>query len=290
MSVFIFGLGYSAAVIARRFADAGARVTATVRTKAKADLWQAQGYAMHVFDGTRVDPAVADALQSADVLLVSVPPDESGDPVLDAYGTAIAQAARLRWIGYLSTVGVYGDHAGAWVDETTPPQPRGQRSRRRLDAERQWTSFGEASGKPTHLFRLAGIYGPGRNQLVQIADGTARRIVKAGQVFNRIHVADIAQVVEASLVRPRAGALYNVADDEPAPPQDVVAYAAALCGRAPPSEIAFETAELSAMSRSFFDEVKRVRNRLLKDELGVVLRYPTFREGLTALRAAGEGP
>lgn len=264
-------------------------MTATVRTEAKADQYRAKGYAMHVFAGTGVDPAVVDALQGADVLLISAPPEDSGDPVLNVYGDAIAQAPRPRWIGYLSTVGVYGDHAGAWVDETTPPQPRGRRSLRRLDAERQWASFGEMNGKPTHLFRLAGIYGPGRNQLLQVADGSARRIVKAGQVFNRIHVADIAQVVEASLARPRGGAIYNVADDEPAPPQDVVAYAAALCGRAPPPEIPFETAELSAMSRSFFDEVKRVRNRLLKDELGVVLQYPTYREGLTALRAAGEG-
>jgi nucleoside-diphosphate-sugar epimerase len=199
-------------------------------------------------------------------------------------------APHLRWIGYLSTVGVYGDHKGAWVDETTVPRPSDGRSRYRLEAENGWLALGAARGIPTQVFRLAGIYGPGRNQLVQLAQGTARRIVKPGQVFNRIHVDDIAQVVAASLARPRAGAIYNVADDEPSPPQDVVTFAAALCGLVPPPEIPYDVADLTPMSRSFYSENKRVRNRLLSAELGVALRYPTYREGLTALRAAGEGP
>jgi len=289
MRLVIFGLGYSASFVARDLAAEGAMVTATVRSQPKADPWSARGYAMHLFAGGRHDPAVAHAVGAADALLISIPP-AARDPTLETYGDDIATAVNLRWIGYLSTVGVYGDHAGAWVDETTPSRPSGERSRRRLDAEQGWLALGRATGVPVHLFRLAGIYGPGRNQLVQLAEGTARRIVKPGQVFNRIHVEDIAQAIRASLARPRGGAIYNVADDEPAPPQDVVAFAAALCGRAPPPEIPYAEADLGEMSRSFFEANRRVRNRLLKDELGVTLRYPTYREGLAALRAAGEGP
>jgi len=289
MRLFVFGLGYSAGFVARDLAAQGASVAATVRSLSKADLWSAQGYAMHVFAGGGRDAAVAGALAAADALLVSIPP-RTGDPALEAYVDDIAGARNLRWIGYLSTVGVYGDHGGGWVDETTPPRPGGERARRRLEAERGWLTLGAAAGIPAHLFRLAGIYGPGRNQLVQLSEGTARRIVKPGQVFNRIHVDDIAQAIKASLARPRAGAIYNLADDEPAPPQDVVAFAAALCGRAPPPEIPYAEASLSEMARSFYEANRRVRNRLLKDELGVSLRYPTYREGLAALRAAGEGP
>ncbi|MDR3464634.1 MAG: SDR family oxidoreductase [Xanthobacteraceae bacterium] len=290
MNLFVFGLGYSARFVARSLVAGGATIAATVRSSAKADELSALGYAMHLFAGTGRDEATARAVAEADALLVSIPPGAAQDPVLESYGDDIAKAPKLRWIGYLSTVGVYGDHAGGWVDETTPPRPRGERSLRRHQAELQWLAFGRANGVAVHLFRLAGIYGPGRNQLVQLADGTARRIVKPGQVFNRIHVEDVVQVVVASLAHPRAGAIYNLADDEPAPPQDVVAYAAALCGRAPPPEIPFEEAALSAMSRSFFGETKRVSNRLVKTELGVRLRYPTYREGLMALRAAGDGP
>lgn len=289
MRLFIFGLGYTAGFIARDFARAGATVTATVRSRPKAELLSAEGYTMHVFAQNERDPAVVQALGAADALLVSIPP-RTHDPALETYGEDIARAPNLRWIGYLSTVGVYGDHAGAWIDETTAPRQGGERSRHRLEAEQGWLALGSATGIPVQLFRLAGIYGPGRNQLVQIADGGARRIVKPGQVFNRIHVDDIAQVIRASLARPRAGAIYNLADDEPAPPQDVVAFAAALCGAPPPPEIPYAEADLSEMARSFYEANRRVRNRLLKEELGVTLRYPSYREGLAALRAAGEGP
>lgn len=289
MKLFVFGLGYSAGFVARSLAADGATVAATVRLQSKADLWSGQGYSMHLFASKSRDPDVADALAAADALLVSVPPGER-DPALETYGDDISKAQNLRWIGYLSTVGVYGDHDGAWVDEATPPHPGGERLRRRLDAEAAWLSLGRAAGIPVHVFRLAGIYGPGRNQLVQLAEGTARRIVKPGQMFNRIHVEDIVQAVRASLARPRSGAVYNVADDEPAPPQDVVAFAAALCGRTPPPEIPYAEADLSEMSRSFYAANRRISNRLLKNELGVALRYPTYREGLAALRAAGEGP
>ena len=293
MKLFIFGLGYSATFIAQRLAAGGAAIAATVRTQEKADALAGAGYDAYLFSGAGRNEAIARELAASDAVLISVPPgrDEGAlDAVLEVYRDDLAKAAHVRWIGYLSTVGVYGDHGGAWVDETTVPTPTDGRSRNRLTVEQQWLDFGAAHHAPVQIFRLAGIYGPGRNQLVQLAEGKARRIIKPGQVFNRIHVEDIAQIVAASLVKPRAGAIYNGADNEPAPPQDVVSFAAALCGVEPPPEIPFEHADLTPMGRSFFMETKRVRNRLLHDELGVTLRYPTYREGLTALRAAGDGP
>ncbi|WGR90974.1 SDR family oxidoreductase [Bradyrhizobium sp. ISRA443] len=290
MKLFIFGLGYSATYVTRRLAAGGVEIAGTVRSQAKADLLSGAGYAMRLFVAAQRDAAIARELADSDAVLVSVPPGAQQDPVLQVYRGDLAAASHLRWIGYLSTVGVYGDHGGGWVDEATVPTPMSEASRRRLNVERQWLDFGDAHRIPVHIFRLAGIYGPGRNQLVQLAEGKARRIVKPGHVFNRIHVEDIAQMVEASLGRPRAGAIYNGADNEPAPPQDVVAFAAELCGLPPPPDIPYERAELAPMSRTFFSECKRVRNTLLRDELGVALRYPTFREGLTALRAAGDGP
>jgi len=221
---------------------------------------------------------------------MSVPPEAEGDPALLRFGAAVAGSPRIASIGYLSTTGVYGDHGGAWIDETTPAHPISARSRERLAAEEAWLTLGRETGKAVRVFRLSGIYGPGRNALATLAAGGAKRVVKPGQVFNRIHVADIATTLMASIERPRPGAVYNLADDEPAPPQDVLAFAAALAGVPPPPEMPFEEAGLSSMAASFYAENKRVRNRLIKDELGVWLRFPTFREGLRALREAGEGP
>lgn len=214
MKLFIFGLGYSATYVARRLAAGGVAIAGTVRSQAKADLLSGAGYAMRLFVTDQRDAAIARELADSDAVLVSVPPGAQQDPVLQIYRDDLAAASHLRWIGYLSTVGVYGDHGGGWVDETTVPTPMSEASRRRLDVERQWLDFGDAHRIPVHIFRLAGIYGPGRNQLVQLAEGKARRIVKPGHVFNRIHVEDIAQIVEASLGRPRAGAIYNGADNE----------------------------------------------------------------------------
>uniref|UniRef100_UPI0021C8CEDC NAD-dependent epimerase/dehydratase family protein n=1 Tax=Microvirga sp. Mcv34 TaxID=2926016 RepID=UPI0021C8CEDC len=202
---------------------------------------------------------------------------------------AIASAPRLRWIGYLSTVGVYGNADGDWVDETTPPNPASTRSRQRITAEREWLALGESASFAVQIFRLAGIYGPGRNALVKVADGTARRIVKPDQVFNRIHTADIAQVLMASIEHPSRNAVYNVADDEPGPPQDVIAYAAELLGREPPPEVPFDKADQTPMARAFYADNKRVRNTRIKTDLGVALRYPTYREGLKALLESGGG-
>lgn len=290
MRLVIFGLGYTAQAIAHTQAAAGWSVAATVRTPAKAHSLATERIAVRLFADETFDPRILDDIAGADAALISIPPLADGDLVLRTFADALAGAPRLNWLGYLSTVGVYGDRGGGWVDETTPPEPTEPRLQMRAAVEAAWLTFGATHRRPTHLFRLAGIYGPGRNALAQLANGTARRIVKPGQVFNRIHVEDIAAAVSASLTRPRHGAIYNLSDEEPSPPQDVVAYAADLCGVAPPPEIAVADAGLSAMGRSFYADCKRVDGRRTREELGVSLRYPTYREGLAALRAAGEGP
>jgi len=223
-------------------------------------------------------------IAAAEAILVSVPPDAEGrDPVLSRFAEDLRRASKLRWLGYLSTVGVYGDHGGAWIDEATEPAPVSRRSKARLAAERAWLALAREHGVPVHIFRLAGIYGPGRSAFDKLAAGTARRIVKPGQIFNRIHVEDIARILLASMERPRPGAVYNVADDEPSPPQDVIVEAARLSGLPLPPEVAFAEADLSPMAMSFWGESKRVSNRLVHDELGVELAYPSYREGLRAL-------
>ena len=289
MNLFVFGLGYSALHFVRRYRDRFARIAGTSRSAARSEALASEGIVGRIFAPGIVEPSIADDLREATHLLVSVPPDEEGDPALAAFGEAIASSRRLGWIGYLSTIGVYGDRGGAWIEESTPPAPGNERSLQRLAAEKAWLDLGRRSGKTTAIFRLAGIYGPGRNALVKLRGGRARRIVKPGQVFNRIHVEDIAAVLAASIERPRAGAVYNLADDEPAPPQDVTAYAAALGGIEPPPAIPFEEAALAPMAASFYAENRRVANRLIKDELGVRLAYPTYREGLRTLHEAGEG-
>ena len=241
------------------------------------------------FDGATA-PDLDEKLDESDFLLVSVPPDRAGDPVLRHYAGALAGASRLRSIVYLSTVGVYGDHGGGWVDESTDPRPADGRSRERLDAERAWRALAADSGKTLATLRLSGIYGPGRNALIQVAGFTAKRIVKPGQIFNRIHVTDIAEAIQASLAR-RADGVFNVTDDEPTPQGEPIAFAAELLGIAPPPEIPFAEAAktMTPMALSFYRESKRVRNDKMKREFGLSpLRYPTYREGLSALFAAGD--
>jgi nucleoside-diphosphate-sugar epimerase len=277
--LFCFGLGYSGLALALRLRERGWRVSGTTRAADKAAALTARGIPTRALARDQpLDPA---SFADASHILSTVPPDDAGDSVLDAHG---GDLARLRpdWVGYLSTTGVYGDRAGGWVDEDSALNPVGARGRRRVAAEAGWAAL----GLPLHIFRLAGIYGPGRSALDTVRAGRAQRIVKPGQVFSRIHVDDIARVLEASIARPRAGAIYNVCDDDPAPPQDVIAHACALLGRAPPPEIAFDAAALSPMARSFYDESKRVRNQRIKTELGVRLRYPDYRAGLAALLAA----
>lgn len=274
------GHGYSARALARLLKPQGWRIIGTTRSAEKAGTLAAEGVEPLIWPGTEIGPALAQATH----LLTSVSPDPEGDPVLRQAGTAIAAAApRLSWAGYLSTTGVYGDHRGGWVDETTPLTPSTERGRRRVAAEEAWAAV---PGLPLHVFRLAGIYGPGRSAFDRLRAGTARRIVKEGQVFSRIHVEDIAQVLAAAMARPDPGGVYNLADDDPAPPQDVIACAAELLGVPVPPEIPFETAELSPMAASFYSESKRVRNDRVKEALGVRLLYPDYRAGLAAILAA----
>jgi nucleoside-diphosphate-sugar epimerase len=281
MRLFILGLGYSARHFVRQFGGSFSHIAGTVRDPGQRN--DLAGIEMHAFAGGSPTDETVQRISEADVLLVSIPPGNSGDPALAAFADVLA--AGHRRIIYLSTIGVYGDHAGSWVDEATPPLAVFDRTRMRLAAEQAWMDTGSGN---VAILRLAGIYGPGRNALVTLRTGTARRIIKPGQVFNRIHVDDIASAIMAA-VRHQGGGIFNVCDDEPAPPQDVIAYAAQLMGVAPPPEEAFATAEMSAMARSFYASSARVSNAKLKRELGVTLAWPTYRHALDALWPAGEG-
>ena len=270
------GHGYSARALARRLVPQGWRVIGTTRNPAKADVFRAEGVEPLVWPGD-----LDWVLEEATHILCSAAPDAKGDPFLQAVpGIAKSKAG---WVGYLSTTGVYGDHDGGWVDEETPLTPQSDRGRQRVLAEGQW----RATGLPVHIFRLAGIYGPGRGPFEKVRDGTARRIIKPGQVFSRIHVDDIAQVLEASMCHPNPGAAYNVCDDNPCPPQDVIAYAAQLLGLPEPPAVPFaEVAPtMNPMALGFYSESKKVRNDRIKDELGVQLLYPDYPQGLAALLA-----
>jgi NAD-dependent epimerase/dehydratase family protein len=281
--LFAFGLGFSAQTLSERLSRQGWDIAGTARDETKIADLKAQGYQAVRFTGEAANPALPALLDGTTHLLHSIPPGADGDPVLAHYRDDIAKLGCLAWIGYLSTVGVYGDQQGQWVDEETPPKPNSTRTEARVEAEQAWLDFGAETGTPVQVFRLAGIYGPGRSVFDKLAAGTARRINKQGQVFSRIHVADIATVLEASIARPRAGAVYNVADDEPAAPGDIVAHAARMIGVPPPPEIAFEDADLTPMARSFYEGSRRIGNDLIKSELEVRLRYPTYREGLASL-------
>jgi nucleoside-diphosphate-sugar epimerase len=281
--LFCVGLGYSALALARRLVAAGWRVTGTCRSAQRQAELRAAGYTTVLFDRDR--PIGENALDGVTHLLVSVPPDTDGDPVLAMHGKDIVAKEGLAWLGYLSTTGVYGDRDGGWVDETASLLPTGERGRRRVAAEQGWLGLWRDCDVPVHIFRLAAIYGPGRSAFDALRAGTAKRIDKPGQVFSRIHVADLANVLITSMARPRPGAIYNVCDDEAAPPSNVVAYAAGLLGVEPPSLVSLEAAGLSPRARSFYDDNKRVANRLIKTELGVPLRYPDYRVGLAAILA-----
>ena len=281
--LFCFGLGYSAMTLARRLTAMEWTVTGTCRTTEKAALLRDMGLGAVLFDRDR--PVERQILNRVTHVLVSVPPDPLGDPVLARHGEDIAATSGLSWLGYLSTTGVYGDRGGGWVDETAQLRPTGERGRRRVVAERGWLGLWRNRGVPIHIFRLAGIYGPGRSAFDALRAGTAKRIDKPGQVFSRIHVEDVASILIASIKKPRPGAVYNVCDDDPAPPEVVVAHAAKLVGVKPPPLVPLDRADLSPMARSFYDDNKRVSNRLIKTELGARLRYPDFRAGLTAILA-----
>jgi len=274
-----FGHGYSARALAKRLFPQGWTIYGTTRNPDKFDVFKDEGVIPILWP----DGDYLTAFETATHLLISAGPDADGDPVLGKFRDEIAQIApRLEWVGYLSTTGVYGDHQGGWVDETTPLTATTKRGKLRVVAEADWQSI---NALPLHIFRLAGIYGPGRGPFSKVRSGSARRIIKANQVFSRIHVEDIAQVLEASINQPNPGAAYNVCDNEAAPPEDVIAHAAELLGLPIPPAIPFEEAEMSPMARSFYAESKRVDNTRIKDELGVDLLYPDYRVGLAALLA-----
>lgn len=275
-----FGHGYSAKALARRLVPLGWRVIGTTRSEEKAADLSQTGIEPRIWPGANMTPA----LDAATHVLLSAAPGEDGDPVLNAFRQDIAdRAGQFEWVGYLSTTGVYGDHGGDWVDEDTPLTPATKRGIARVKAEADWQSIPDL---PLHIFRLAGIYGPGRGPFAKVRNGTARRIIKDGQVFSRIHVDDIAQILHASINQPNPGAAYNVCDNDPAPPQDVIAYAAELLGLPTPPAQDFETAEMTPMARSFYAESKKVRNDRIKSELKVDLIHPDYRSGLKALLAA----
>lgn len=281
--LFCFGLGYSALALAEQLKAEGWAVAGTCRTSEKQDDLERRGFRIHLYGrGNELcDPAAA--FGDATHILHSIPPDGDGDPVLDRHGGALGGLRHLQWFGYLSTTGVYGDRGGGWVDEASELRPTGERGRRRVAAEQGWKALHVSRGLPLHVFRLAGIYGPGRSALDTVRGPGARRIIKPGQVFSRIHVDDIVQVLRASIVRPNPGAVYNLCDDDPAPPWEVIEYAAELLGLPPPPAVPFEQAQMSEMARSFYDDNKRVRNDRIKTELGVTLRYADYRAGLRAL-------
>ncbi|MBY5933480.1 SDR family oxidoreductase [Tateyamaria omphalii] len=272
-----FGHGYSAKALTTLLIPQGWRVIGTTRMAEKAEALNATGVEPLIFPGDDVGAA----MDAATHVLISAGPDADGDPVLREVGDQIAaRAGQFEWVGYLSTTGVYGDHGGDWVDEETPLVPSTRRGQWRKEAEAAWAAIPDL---PLHIFRLAGIYGPGRGPFAKVRAGTARRIIKPNQVFSRIHVEDIAQIVAASIARPAPGTAYNVCDDYAAPPEDVIEHAAHLLGLPIPAAEDFETAEMTPMARSFYAESKRVRNDRIKEALGVKLIYPTYKEGLAAL-------
>ncbi len=283
-TLFVFGLGYTARALTRRLLAEGWRVIGTARTPEKTDALRALGVEAHRFDGAAPLAEASKVLAPVTHLLSSIPPaGDAADPALTNHLDVLSRLKGLTWIGYLSTIGVYGDQGGAWVDERSPAAPISEGSKARLAAEQRWLDLGASLEVPAHVFRLPGIYGPGRNQLEALRAGRAHRIIKEGQVFNRMHVEDIAAVLAASLARPDGSPIYNLADDEPAPASDVVTYAAELLGVAPPAAVPFEEADLPPFARHFYAECKRIKNVRIKDELGVELAYPTYREGLKAL-------
>ncbi|WP_068083477.1 SDR family oxidoreductase [Polycladidibacter stylochi] len=285
MHLLILGCGYSAQALVKEYSAQFDSVTGTTRDVEKREALETLGISALIFDGQTASETLLAAVDKATHILISVAPDEAGDPVYNLLSQRIA-AKQQVWVGYLSTIGVYGDHNGAWVYEDTPCYPVSARSQQRVLAEQNWLRLAKEQGFPLAVFRLSGIYGPGRNAFVNLQRGTAKRIIKKGQVFNRIHCEDIAGAVMAAIEKNAAG-VYNVSDDEPSAPQDVVEYAAQIMGVTPPAEIAFEDAQMSPMARSFYGEIKRANNDKMKQELGYQLKYPTYREAFDHMWVQG---
>ena len=287
VKVFFFGVGYCAEAFIRR--TPAIEPSGTVRSEERVAALRRKGVEAHIYNGARADPGVEEALKRAEAIVVSIPPRGAGETAQSRFAAAIAAAPTLRRIVYYSTIGVYGEHFGAWVGETSATLTRSERGLARLADETRWIEAGRRSGVDVDILRLPGIYGPGRNALARLGQGDARRIVKPGHVSNRAHVDDIAEATRLVLTRGLEGQIWNIADDEPASPQDVIAYAASLLGVDPPPEEAFDQATMSPMAASFFMDEKRVSAAKAKRLLGFRPAYPTYREGLEALAAAGEG-
>ena len=287
MNLFFFGMGYSSLAAAReahRLIDPATTIAGTTRSADNADLLADSAIRAHLFDGRGPGPSLAPDLRAATHVVLSIPPDANGDPALNWHKADLDAAENLEWLCYYSTVGVYGDFGGAWVDETAETRPVNFRSVWRVAAEQAWKAYAKQRGVPLLILRLAGIYGPGRSAFDKLRDGNARRIVKPGQVFNRIHVEDIGRVTALAAQRKLSGT-FNLSDDEPAPPQDLVAYAARMMEIDPPPEIGFDKAEMTEMARSFYADNKRVSSAAIKKALAIELLYPTYREGLHAIFA-----
>lgn len=284
MNAFFFGLGYSSLAAAQAMAsgESAARIAGSVRSADKANRLTEDGIAAHVFDGTAPGATLGPDLRTATHVVLSIAPSEAGDPALVHHRADLDAAPNLEWLCYYSTVGVYGDFGGAWIDESAPLVPRNDRSDRRVLAEQVWRDYAAQRGVPLCILRLAGIYGPGRSTFDKLRDGTARRVIKPGQVFNRIHVDDIGRIT-ALAAAARLEGTFNLADDEPAPPQDLVTYAAGLMGVTPPPEVPFEKAEFTPMQKSFYRDNKRVSNAAIKEALGIELLHPNYRQSLAAI-------
>ena len=283
MNLFVFGCGYSASYFLRFHAKEFDTIIAS--TRGLVEPKNIPRVTNVIFDGNTGSNELENYIENSQFLIISVPPNASGDPVFNQFSKIIAGSRNIQTIIYLSTIGVYGDHRGAWVNETTQPDPQSTRSIERLKAEKNWQSLGENNGKIVHVLRLAGIYGPGQNALENLRNGTARRLVKPGQVFNRIHVEDISRAISA-VIECQESNIWNISDNEPAPPQDVVGFAAKLLGINPPIAEDFADAAMTPMARSFYGENKRVSNERLCKALNVQLAYPTYREGISALHDA----
>lgn len=285
MGVFFFGMGYSSLATARaihRNIDPDIPIAGTTRSLDNVETFADAAYRLHVFDGVVPGDTLGEDVNRATHVILSIPPDDKGDPAFNLHRDTLDAAPDLEWMGYYSTVGVYGDFGGAWIDEAAPTRPVNERSKQRVHVEEQWRRYAAERGVPLLILRLAGIYGPGRSAFDKLRDGTARRIVKPNQVFNRIHVDDIGRVTQLGAQKKLAGT-FNLSDDEPAPPQDLVTYAAGLMGVPPPPEIAFENAQMTEMARSFYSDNKRVSSKAIKEALGIELLYPTYRHGLDAI-------
>jgi len=285
MGVFFFGMGYSSRATARaihQLRDPDVPIAGTTRSAEGAEAFADTSYRMHVFNGEAPGATLREDLRAATHVILSIPPDERGDAALNLHRADLDAARDLQWIGYFSTVGVYGDFGGQWIDETAPTRPLNNRSKQRVEAEQAWRDYAEQRGVPLFIERLAGIYGPGRSAFDKLREGTARRIVKPNQVFNRIHVEDIGRITALAALSNLAGT-YNLTDTEPAPPQDLVTYAANKMGVEPPPEVPFETAKMTEMARSFYSDNKRVSSKRILETLNTTLTYPTYREGLDAI-------